>query len=87
MNSLENIYINTKVNNERPGSAFKLPSTKFDTNPLTSRTKSRIKMNKQYYAQGSTKPLHRCYSIQSPDSEIDCIIANLNLGDINDHNV
>ena len=41
------IQKNSKVNNERPGSAFKLPTTKFHTVPTKWRTKSPIRMNKQ----------------------------------------
>ena len=76
------IQMNTKVNNERSESVFKLPSAKFDTVPSTSRTKSPIRMNKQCNAQGLTKSLQRSYSIESMDSDTNCIIANLNLEDI-----
>ena len=51
--------MNTKVNNEKPGSAFEMPS----------RTKSPTKINKQCNAQGSTKPLQRTYGIESMDSD------------------
>ena len=54
------IKMNTIVNNEKPGSAFKMPS----------RTKSPIR-NKQRNNQGSTKPLQRTYGIQSMDSDTD----------------
>ena len=74
--------MNTKVNNERPGSAFKLPSTKFHTIPLTSRVKSPIRINKQCNAHGSTKPLQRSYCTESIDSDTDYIVANLNLEEI-----
>ena len=49
------ILMNTKVNNERQGNVFKLPSTKSNTFPSRSRTKSPIRMNKQFNTQGSTK--------------------------------
>ena len=72
----------TKVNNERPGSTFKLPLAKFVTAPSTSRTKSPIRRNKQYNSQRLTKSLQRSYSIESMDCDTDHIIANLNLEDI-----
>ena len=62
------IQMNTKMNNERPGSTFKMPS----------RTKSPIKI-KQYSTQGLTKPLQRTYSIESMDTDTDCVVASLNL--------
>ena len=65
------VYTNTKVNSKRPGGTFKLPST--------SRTKSPLRMNKYFNAQGSTKSLQRSYSIESMDSDTDCIVASLNL--------
>ena len=75
--------MNTKVNtNEKPGSAFKLPSTKFHTVPLISRTKSLIRMTKQYSDHGSTKPLQRSYSTISMDSDTGRIVASLNLEEI-----
>ena len=49
--------MNTKVNDEKPGSTFKMPS----------RTKSPIRI-KQWNVQGLTKPLQRTYSIESMDS-------------------
>ena len=61
--------MNTKVNNEKPGSAFKMPSRK----------KSPIRANKQSNAQGSTKPQQRTYSIESMDSDTDHVVASLNL--------
>ena len=64
------IKMNTKVNKERPGSTFKMPS----------RTKSPIR-TKQCNAQGSTKPLQRTYSIEM-DSDTDCVVASLNLEEI-----
>ena len=39
-------------------------------------------MNKQYYAQSSTKSLNRSYSIESMDSETDRIFVNSNLKDV-----
>ena len=65
------IQLNTKVNKERPGSTFKMPS----------RTKSSIRI-KQCNAQGSTKPLQRTYSIEIMDSDTDCIVASLYLEEI-----
>ena len=72
------IHMNTKVNNERVGSAFKLPSAKPDRDPSTSRTKSPKRIYKQCNGQGLTKSLNRSYSIESMDSETD----HLNLDDI-----
>ena len=65
------IQMNIKVNKERPGSTFKMPST----------TKSPIR-TKQSNAQPSTKPLQRTYSIESMDCNTDCVIARLNLEEI-----
>ena len=76
------IHMNAIVNNERLGSAFKLPSVKFDTVPSTSRTKSLIRIDKQFNAQRSTKSLHRSYSIESMDSDTDHVVANLDQEDI-----
>ena len=39
-------------------------------------------MNKHCIALGSTKSLHRSYSIESMDSDTDSIVANLNLENI-----
>ena len=75
-----------KVKNERPGSTFKLPSTKFDTDPSTSRTKSPIRINKQCHAQGTTKCRNRSYRLESMDCETDHIVANLNLDITNNYN-
>ena len=72
--------MNTKVNNKRPGSTFKLPLTKFNTVPSLSRTKSTI--NKQENAQGSTKSQPRSYSIESMDSNNDHIVVSFDLEDI-----
>ena len=85
MSSIDNSQ--TKVNNERPESSFKLPSAKFDADPSpththTSRTKSPISMNKQCNAQGSIKYLNRSYDRESMDGEMDCIVANLYLEDM-----
>ena len=63
--------MNTKVNKERPGSTFKMPS----------RTKSPIR-TKQSNAQGSTKPLKRTYGIESMDSDTVSVVASLNLKEI-----
>ena len=67
-----------KAKNERPGSAFKLPSAKFDTDLSISRTELPIKMNKQCNSLGLTKLLHRSDIIESEDSNTDRLIANLN---------
>ena len=58
--------MNTKVNKERPGSTFKIPST----------TKSPIRTKQ------STKPLQRTYSIESMDSDTDRIVVSLNLEEL-----
>ena len=71
------IQMNTKVNNERPGSTFKQPSIKSHTVPSISRTKSPIRINKQFNVQGSTKPLQRTYSEESMNSDTDRIVASL----------
>ena len=63
--------MNTKVNKERPGSTFKMPST----------TKSPIR-TKQSNAQQSRKPLQRTYSIESMDGDTDRVVASLNLEEI-----
>ena len=65
------IQMNTKRNNEKPGSAFKMPS----------RIKSPIR-SKQCNAQRLTKSLQRTYSIESMDSDTDHIFANLNLEEV-----
>ena len=63
--------MNTKVNNERPGSTFKIP--------LKIRSLIRIK---QCNVQGSTKPQQRTYSIESMDSDTYRIVASLNLEEV-----
>ena len=63
--------MNTKVNNESTGSTFKMPL----------RTKSPIRI-KQCNAQGSTKSLQRTYSIESMDSDTDCVVTSLNFEEI-----
>ena len=65
------IQINTKVNKERPGSTFKIPST----------TKSPIR-TKESNAQQSKKNLQRSYSIESMDSNTDHVVASLILEEI-----
>ena len=60
------IQMNTKVNKERPGSTFKIPST----------TKSPIR-TKQFNAQQPTKPQQRTYSTESMDSNTNCVVAAL----------
>ena len=82
----EKIQMNTKVNNERPGSTFKIPWTKFHTTPSTSITKSSIRINKQCNAHGCTKPLKRTNRIESMDSNRDRIVARLNLEVLNNYN-
>ena len=71
-----------KVNNEKPGSAFKLPTTKYDTVPSTSRIKSLARINKRCKAQGSTKSQNRSNSIETMDIDTDLIVTNLNVEDI-----
>ena len=66
-----NTQMNTKVNKERPGSTFKIPST----------TKSPIR-TKQSNAQQPTKPPQRTYSIESMDSDTDRVVACFNLEEI-----
>ena len=63
--------MNAKVNKERAGSSFKMPST----------TKSPIR-TKQFNAQGSTKPLQRTYSIESIDRDADRVVTSFNLEEI-----
>ena len=63
--------MNNKVNKERPGSTFKMPS----------RIKSPIR-TKQCNAQGLTKSLQRTYSMESMDSDTDCVVASFNLKEI-----
>ena len=66
--------MNTKMNKERPGSTFKMPS----------RTKSPIRM-KQCNAQGPTKSLQSTYSIESMDSDTDRIVSSLNLKEVSNN--
>ena len=73
------VHMNTEVIDERPEGIFKLPPAKFDAIPSPSRTKSPMGMNKQSNAQGSTKSLQRSYSIESMDSDTDCIVASFDL--------
>ena len=75
--------MNIKANNERPKSTFKLPSAKSDTVPSTSRTKSPVRINKQYNAQGLTKSLQRSYCIESMGCDTDHTVANHNLEEMN----
>ena len=82
------ITMNMKVNNERPGSASKLPTTKFYTVPSTSKTNSLIRINKQCNAQGSTKHLQRTYRLESMDSDTNHQFTSLNLEEIiNNYNI
>ena len=69
------------MNDERPESTFKLPSTKLDRHSSASRMKSRGRINKQCNAQGTIKPLNKSNSVESIDVETDNIIANLKLAD------
>ena len=66
------IQMNTKVNNKKTGSAFKIPL----------RTKSLIWINKQCNAQGLEKNLRRTYSIESMDSNTDRVVVSLYLEEI-----
>ena len=65
------IQKNTKVNTERPGSTFEMPS----------RPKLPIR-TKQCDAQGSTKHRQRTCSIESMDSDTERVVASLNLEEI-----
>ena len=60
--------MNTKVNKERPGSTFKLPST--TKSPITTKPSN---------SQPPAKPLQRTYSIESIDKDTDRVVASLNL--------
>ena len=72
--------VNTnKVISERPGGTFKLPPAKFDAVPSPSRAKSPMGIDKQSNAQGTSKSLQRSFSIESMDSDTDCIFASLDL--------
>ena len=63
--------MNTKVNKEKPGSTFKIPST--TKSPLTTKTSN---------SQPPTKPLQRTYSIECMDIDTDRLVASLNLEEI-----
>ena len=63
--------MNTKVNKERPGSTFKIPST--TKSPITTKPSN---------SQQTTKLLKRTYSIESMDSDTDRVVASLNLEEI-----
>ena len=76
------IYMNTKMNSERPGSTFKLSPVKFNAVPSALRTKSPMGIDKQSNAQGLTKFLQRSYSIESMDSNTDRIVASFYLESI-----
>ena len=55
--------------------------------PTEHQEQSSIRMNTQSNAQGSTKSLHRSYSIERMDSDTDLVVANLNLEErINNYN-
>ena len=62
------MQMNSKVNNESPGSTFKMPS----------RTKSPIRI-KLCNTQRSTKPPTKIYSIESVESDTKCVVVILNL--------
>ena len=68
MSQSAKIQVNTKVNKERPGTTFNIPST----------TKSPIRI-KQSNVQQPTKFLQRTYSVESIDSDRDRVVARLNL--------
>ena len=61
----------TKVNKEKPGSTFKIPST--TKSPITTKPSN---------SQPPPKPLQRTYSIESMDSDTDHLVASLNLEEI-----
>ena len=63
--------MNTKVNKERPGSTFKIPST--TKSPITTKPSN---------SQQPTKPLQITYSIESIDSDTDRLVASPNLEEI-----
>ena len=73
------VNMNTEVISDRPGGTFKLLPAKLDAVPSPSRTKSPMGIDKQSNARGSTESLQRSYSIESMDSDADCIVASLNL--------
>ena len=82
------VHMNTEVISERPWGTFKLPLVKFDAVPSPSRTKSPMGIDKQSNAQWTSKSPQRSYSIESMDSDTDCIVANLDLeGIINNHKI
>ena len=64
--------MNTKVNKERQGSTFKIPST----------TKSPITTKPSNSQPQKKKTLQRTYSIESMDSDTDCVVVSLNLEEI-----
>ena len=76
------VNTNTEVFSERPGGTFKLPPAKFDAVPSPSRAKSPMGIDKQSIVQGTSKSLESSYSIESMDSDTDCIVASLNLDGI-----
>ena len=63
--------MNTKVNKERPGSTFKIPST--TKLPITTKPSN---------SQQPRKPRKKTYSIESMDSDTDRLVASLNLEEI-----
>ena len=75
MSQARKMQMNTEVNKERPGSAFKMPS----------RIKSLLRI-KHSIAQGSTKPLQR--TTESMDSDTDHhVVTSINLKEmINNYN-
>ena len=74
------IQMNTKVNKERPGSTFKIPSS--TKSPITTNSQQPTKPL-QSNSQQPTKPLQRTYSIESMDSDSDRVVASLNLEEKN----
>ena len=64
--------MNTKVNKERPGSTFKMPS----------RAKSPIRIEQCNFQGSKKKTLQRSYSIESMYSNTDHVVASLTLEEI-----
>ena len=75
------------MNIERPGGTFKLAPAKFDAFHSASSTYSPMGMNKLNNGQGSAKSLQRSYNVERMDSDIDRIVASLDLeGIVNNNN-
>ena len=73
------VNTNTEVFSEKSGGTFKLTPAKFYTVPSSSRAKSPMGTDEQFNSQGASKSLQRTYSIESMDSDTDCIVASLDL--------